>query len=85
MIPLKKQSLIIWCSSVSISTGPQGLKTGVTTVVQYLRFLNCMDVRSGTFGDSDNPTHNCEWTTLKREEVTERLVKTYKVRFATCT
>ena len=74
-----KKNLIIWYSSVSITTRPHGLKTGVRTVVLYLHFLTCMDGKSGTFGYNDNPTHNCEWTTLKREEVTERLGKTYKV------
>lgn len=84
MLP-KKKNLIILYSSVSITTRPQGLKTGIRTVVLYLHFLTCMDVNSGTFGDKDNATHNCEWTTLKREEVTESLGKTYKVRFVTCT
>ena len=60
------------------------MKTGVRTVVMYLHFVNSMDVKSGTYGDNDNPTHNCEWTTLKREEVTKSLGKTY-VRFVTCT
>lgn len=50
-----------------------------------LHVLTRMDVKSGTFGDNDNPTHNCEWTTLKREEVTESLGKSYKVSFVTYT
>jgi len=53
--------------------------------VLYLHFLTCMGFKSGMFGDNDNPTHNREWTTLKREEVIESLGKTYKVRFVTCT
>lgn len=51
----------------------------------YLRLVVSMDVKSGTFGDNDNPTHNCEWTTLKREEITESLGKTCKVSLVTCT
>jgi hypothetical protein len=43
-----------------------------------------VDVKSGTFGDKDSPTHYYEWTTLKREEVTESLRKLYKVRFVSC-
>ena len=79
------KNFIIWYSSFSIATRPQGLKTGVRTVVLYLHVLTCTDVKSGMFGDNDNPTHNCEWTTLKRQEVTESLGKPYKVSFVTYT
>ena len=61
------------------------MKTGARTVLLYLHLVTSMDVKSGTFCDNDNLTHNCEWTTLKRKEITESLGKTYKVSLVTCT